>query len=235
LLPRRVVAVGDSTAGALARNVSKDPKAELRFYSGSISGCSVNSSGQPIGQYKTGVDWRICRGWQQRWAASARRAAAEVALVVIGPWDVFDIKYPDRRVAFGSPEFDRSFTDRLQSGIDQLLTTGAKVALLEVPCFRPHSTGGPGTFEFPERRDDVRTAHISDLLRAVADRDPVNVTFVTGPTEWCHDEQVATNRWDRYDGVHYGPAGARLVYRSIKDQLLAIPVDPAQHSKKPSG
>ena len=71
------------------------------------------------------------------------------------------------------------------------------------------------------------------MLREVAAADPANVTFINGPQVWCTDEKVAKNWWLRYDGVHYTPQGAQIVYDAIKDQLLAIPVDAAQHAKRP--
>jgi hypothetical protein len=186
-----------------------------------------------VGVHNTGRDFRVCKNWANRWATKATKAAAEIAIVILGAWDVFDIKYAKNTVVFASPEFDATFKANLRTGIDLLLETGAKVALLEVPCYRPHFTGGPGTFEFPERGDDTRTRHLNELLRAVADADPGNVTFINGPQVWCTDEKTATNWWLRYDGVHYTPQGAQIVYDAIKDQLLAIPVDDAQHAKVP--
>ena len=232
-LPRRVIAVGDSTAGAFARNVPRGIRKTFRFVDGQLSGCSINDRGVAVGVHKTGRDFRICKNWANRWATKATKAAAEIAIVVIGAWDVFDIDYGKNTVVFASPEFDATFKSNLRRGIDLLLATGAKVALLEVPCYRPHFTGGPGTFEFPERGDDTRTRHLNELLRDVAQADPANVTFITGPQVWCTDEKVAKNWYLRYDGVHYTPQGSAIVYEAIKDQLLAIPVNAAQHAKRP--
>lgn len=232
-LPRRVIAVGDSTAGAFARNAPRNVRNTLRFVDGQLSGCSINDRGVAVGVHKTGRDFRVCKNWANRWATKATKAAAEIAIVIIGAWDVFDIDYGKNTVVFASPEFDATFKANLRSGIDLLLETGAKVALLEVPCYRPHFTGGPGTFEFPERGDDSRTRHLNELLRDVALADPGNVTFITGPQVWCTDEKVAKNWYLRYDGVHYTPQGSAIVYEAIKDQLLAIPVDAAQHAKRP--
>jgi hypothetical protein len=231
-----VVVVGDSTAAALAGSMPKVFAKTIRFFDGSLSGCSVNDSGIAFGKLKTGRDFRVCKGWQGRWSGRAKRAAAEIALVVIGAWDVFNIDYGrGKKLMFGTTEYDASFVQRLRTGIDALLKTGAKVALLEVPCYRPHFNGGPGSFVFPERGDDAITGHLNELLRGVANSDPGNVTFVTGPTAWCTDEKIASNWSYRYDGVHYTRKGAAFVYEAIKDQLLAIPVSAEQHARKPRG
>ena len=234
-LPRRVLAVGDSTAGALARNVPKGIGDTFQFFNGQLSGCSVNSEGIAVGRAGRGRDFRGCRGWQERWVTNAEVSAAEIVLVVFGAWDVFDLKLNDRTLVFNTVEWDATWVSNLRSGIDAVLETGAKVALLEIPCYRPHSVGTPGSREFAERRDDTRTRHLNDLLRRVASDDPGNVTFVTGPTQWCTDESVAKNWSLRFDGVHYTRGGARLVYKAIRDQLLAIPVSVEQHAKQGRG
>ena len=75
----------------------------------------------------------------------------------------------------------------------------------------------------PERADDGRVAHLNQLLRQVAAADPANVSFVSGPTEWCGDQAIATNLGYRWDGVHVYKPGAKLIYETIAPALLAIP------------
>jgi hypothetical protein len=58
----------------------------------------------------------------------------------------------------------------------------------------------------------------------VATADPAHVTFVPGPTEWCHDPAVSTDLNYRWDGVHVYKPGANLIYETIAPALLRIPV-----------
>jgi len=51
-----------------------------------------------------------------------------------------------------------------------------------------------------------------------------DTTFVSGPTEWCADEAIATDLGYRWDGVHVYKPGANLIYETIASSLLAIPV-----------
>ena len=154
---------------------------------------------------------------------SRRRADADVALVVLGAWDVFDFELDDGTdLEFGTPEWDDYVTDDLQSGIDALVATGARVALLEVPCMRPQDVEGAGVPALPERGDDDRVAHLNDLWRQVADANPGTVTFVPGPKEWCDDETVASDLAYRWDGVHVYTPGANLIYTTIAPTLLAL-------------
>ena len=88
---------------------------------------------------------------------------------------------------------------------------------------RPTDVKGAGVPALPERGDDARVAHLNDLLRQVAATDPTNVSFVSGPTEWCNDPAVSSDLGYRWDGVHVYKPGAKLIYETIAPALLAIP------------
>ena len=123
-----------------------------------------------------------CEGWQDEWVDAADDADADVALVVLGAWDVFDFELDDGTdLEFGTPEWDDYVTENLQSGIDALAAAGTRVALLEVPCMRPQDVEGSGVPALPERGDDDRVAHLNDLWRDVAAANAGTVTFVEGP------------------------------------------------------
>ena len=111
----------------------------------------------------------------------------------------------------------------MNTGIAALRATGTHVALLEIACMRPQDVDGAGVPALPERGDDARVAHLNDLLRDIADEHH-DVTFVEGPDEWCADEAIAADLGYRWDGVHVYKPGANLIYTSIADDLLAIPV-----------
>ena len=65
---------------------------------------------------------------------------------------------------------------------------------------------------------------ISTICSARSRRaDPANVSFVSGPTEWCNDPAIATDLGYRWDGVHVYKPGAKLIYETIAPALLAIP------------
>jgi hypothetical protein len=140
---------------------------------------------------------------------------------------VFDLHRGEGDLTFGSPGWLTYFRARLDVALTQLVSTGAQVALLEVPCFRP--VDGGGLKALPERGDDRRTRLLNDLLRDAAARDPEHVTFVLGPAAFCSDPAIATNVDYRWDGVHYYRPGASLVWSTITPSLLAIPVPVGAH------
>lgn len=222
-LPRSVVVVGDSQAHSLAINLPSGIESTFTVTDGSVEGCSVYSDGTVMSA-RDGFRWSFttCDGWEAEWASAA--AGVDVALVVVGAWDMFDVEVGGNTVAFGSAAFDERFRSGLQRGIDALVGAGAHVALLEVPCMRPTDVEGAGVPALPERGDDDRVAHLNGLLRQVAAAQPATVTFVAGPAAWCADESVAADLAYRWDGVHVYKPGAKLIYETIAPLLLAIPV-----------
>ena len=224
-LPRRVVIVGDSTAYSIWRNLPDGIESTFTIADGSVEGCSVYSSGKAVSSRPYTRSFGECAGWEQKWVDDAVAADAEVALLVIGAWDVFDVETAQgATLVFGTPENDQRFTGGVQAGIDALAGAGVKVALLEIPCMRPVDAEGAGVPALPERGDDARVAHLNELLRQVAAANPATTSFVTGPAEYCADESIAANLGYRWDGVHAYKPGAKLTLEAVAAQLLAIPV-----------
>ena len=149
--PRSVVVVGDSQAHALAINLPDGIDDTLDVTDGSVEGCSVYDEGT-LQTERDGyiLSFGRCDGWQDEWADAADDAEAEVALVVLGAWDVFDFELDDgTELEFGTSEWDTYVTEDLQSGIDTLAAAGTRVALLEVPCMRPQDVEGAACRRFP--------------------------------------------------------------------------------------
>jgi peptidoglycan/LPS O-acetylase OafA/YrhL len=225
-LPRSVVIVGDSQAHSLAINLPAGIEDTFAIVDGSVEGCGVLADGV-VRSARSSFRRSLgeCADATREWGRATADAGAEVALVVIGAWDVFDLEIDGTLVPFASAASDRLFLDGLQRGIDEIRATGAHVALLEVACMRPQDVSGAGVPALPERGDDARIAHLNELLqRAVAANPGGGVSFVRGPTEWCGDESISTDLAYRWDGVHVYKPGANLIYSSIADDLLAIPV-----------
>ena len=224
VLPRRVVIVGDSQGHSLAVNLPEGIGSTFAVSDGSLDGCSVYDSGN-VRSSRAGFanSFAMCAGWRDAWAGAVRDSDADIALVVLGAWDVFDLETGDGELlTFGTAAWDAHVRAQLQSGIESLAGAGARVALLEVPCMRPQDVDGAGVPALPERGDDARVAHVNELLRAVALSDPATVTFVEGPDEWCGDETVATDLGVRWDGVHVYQPGAALIYEAIAPVLLDL-------------
>lgn len=224
-LPRRVVIVGDSMANSLAKNLPAGIGDTFDIANGSVEGCSVYDTGKAISSRNGyGRSFSSCAGWDTKWVKGAQKNSAQVALVVIGAWDVFDVEADGQSLPFGSSGNDQRFIAGVQRGIDVLTAAGTKVALLEIACMRPQDVKGAGVPALPERGMDDHVAHLNDLLRQVAASNPATTTFVTGPPEYCSDPAIASSLAYRWDGVHAYKPGAKLTFEAIAQQLLSIPL-----------
>jgi peptidoglycan/LPS O-acetylase OafA/YrhL len=223
-LPRRMAIVGDSMAHALFVNLPSGIDRYFTVGDGSVEGCSVYDSGTAVSTRPYKRSFVGCKGWNTKWASAASKVKAQLALVVLGAWDVFDVEQDGHTLTFGSQANDQRFTDGLQKGINSLSAAGSKVALLEVACMRPKDVKGAGVPALQERRDDLRVAHLNELLQKVANANQATTTFVKGPPQYCNDPAIAENLAYRWDGVHAYKPGANLTMQAITTQLFAIPV-----------
>lgn len=224
-LPRRLVVVGDSQANALVRNLPDGTSEFFSVSNGAVEGCGVFDDGAATAPGRGTVrTFSNCADWREQWVSAAQAGDAELALVVIGAWDVFDLDVDGVAVPFASDAWDSRFVAGVQSGIDALAAEGVHVALLEVPCMRPIEAEGQGQAPLMQRGDDTRVGHLNELLRSVADSNAGRATFVAGPMEWCTDEAIATDPGYRWDGVHVYIPGATLIIDAIAPALLAIPL-----------
>ena len=151
------------------------------------------------------------------------RIDAQIALVVLGAWEVLDLRVDGMTLEVGTTTADRIFERQLRKAIDALRARGVVVALLEVPCYRPVDSWDDAIVD---RGNDAHVAHLNDLMRRIVRTYPEGVHFVDGPREWCDGSPIATDLSYRYDGVHVYRRGAKLVFETIAPALLGMPVGP---------
>ncbi len=225
-LPRKMVIVGDSQAHALAINKPSGMEKTFVVADGSIDGCGIYDRGVGIGGTNGNFrrNFANCVGFEKSWAKSATKAKADVALVVIGAWEVLDLKINSFTFAVNTSPADTMFRTQMQRGIDALRATGATVALLEVACMRPVDSKGGPVPALPQRGDDARTRHLNDLLREIAAPENDGVFFVSGPKEWCTHPKISRSLSYRWDGVHAYKPGAKLIFETIASSVLKLPV-----------
>ena len=225
-LPRKLLIVGDSQAHALAINKPSGMEKTFVVADGSIDGCGIYDRGVGVGGTNGNFrrNFANCVGFEKSWAKSATKAKADVALVVIGAWEVLDLKINGFTFAFNTSPADTMFRTQMRRGINALRATGTTVALLEVACMRPVDSKGGPVPALPQRGDDMRTRHLNDLLREIAAPEDDGVFFVSGPKEWCNDPKISTSLSYRWDGVHAYKPGAKLIFETIANSILQLPV-----------
>ncbi len=220
-IPVRVAIFGDSQATALYATRPRNVSRYLRLSDESISACGI-MRGRVVSRSGERFDLiGACPNWLDAWRTDARRARPDIALVVLGAWDVFDVKTKDTTLVFASPEWDATFLALLRSGLAAIRESGAQIALAELPCYRPRPTNPRPPGFWPERGQDDRTRHVNDLLRQLADG--VHIFTVTPAPAFCANRAIGDNHAYRYDGVHYLQPGAKVYFDTIIPQLLALP------------
>jgi peptidoglycan/LPS O-acetylase OafA/YrhL len=220
--PVNVTVVGDSVGKLMFLNFPAAVGASVTPSDGTIEGCGIVDTATMSSSAPFRRDLRgDCADFANRFAAAASGYGAQIVLVTIGAWEVFDMETDDGTATFGSPEHDALLRSGLERTIAALLPTGAQIALLRVPCFSP--VDGGGLIALPERGDRARTDHLNGLLAEHAAANPDRVFLVDPPAAFCDDPAAATDLNLRWDGVHYGPAGGELIWTGLAPQLLAIP------------
>jgi hypothetical protein len=216
-----VAIFGDSQASALYQTRPLSVDTSLQLTDASISACGI-LRGQVVSRSGERFDLvSACPNWLSKWRSDAARDKPAIALVVIGAWDVFNLKTPQGTLVFGTPQWDGTFLAALRSGLAAIRASGAQIALAELPCYRPHPDNPSPPGYWPERGDDARTRHVNDLLRQATDG--VHIFTVTPPDAFCTNPKVADNPGNRYDGVHYLQPGATLFFHAVIPQLLTLP------------
>ena len=222
-VPRAVEIIGDSVGITLDLNQPSSSRAVLTVGDSSIEGCGLIEVGAMISGGRTRRNFSACVNVVDRWLASIDRTNPEIALVVIGAWEVFDLQLDGAVVPFGSAEHDAVLLDALNRLMEGFLSRDVSVAFLEVPCQFPRPGGG--LTPLPERGERWRTDHLNNLIRQAISREhPFNDRWrmVTSPPGLCDDPAIGDNPSIRWDGTHFGPAGGTLVWNHIDAQLLRM-------------
>lgn len=218
--PVKVVVLGDSVGFDLAYYAPPIQGLQLTTYA--IPGCGILPGVLQIGDVRR-LPSEHCPDLLAEW----RRAVtdqADVALVFIGGWEVFDPWVDGRRLKVGTPAWHRYLTDRLQEGID-VLTEGTtmRVGLATVPCYRFDEPvlGIPST----ERNEARRSDAVDAVVREVAARNPGRVALVDWAGYACPGgtfRERAGGVVLRPDGMHTDVPSTSVVWEWLAPIALAI-------------
>jgi hypothetical protein len=204
--PLRIAFLGDSvawsTAGALAP-VAADHGIEI--INAGIWGCGA-VRGAPFRYFGSTYDAlpNDCDHWPRQWQAAVDASAPDVAVVMVGRWELMDRVHEDRWTHIGDPVFDAYLGRELDLAIAVAGSRGARVVLATTPYYRRGDAPGGGTW--PED-EPARVDLVNALLRAAAARNRVGVAdygAILSPGGRLAMEAGGVRL--RTDGVHIAPA-----------------------------
>jgi peptidoglycan/LPS O-acetylase OafA/YrhL len=214
-----VLVVGDSVAKSLAGGLASYVGGSgLHVTDAAWLGCGITVGGP----YHYSGDLRRqslrCAHWASHWRQELARTRPQVAVMLVGRWEVMDRMYDGRWTHVGDRAYDDYLTGQLRQAVAVLSSTGARVVLLTAPYYRrgEQPDGEPWAEDQPERVDRWNA-----LLRAAAA--PTGATVVdldhrTGPHG--HYQEVVDGARLRYDGVHFQQSGVRALGPWLLPRLL---------------
>lgn len=214
----RVASFGDSTAGALLVE-GLHPWLSGRddtLVAGDHTdfGCGVLESGEIANRGVWQKQRAACRDFLDRWQRAARQRQVQVAVVLIGPWEVrtrrAHPKAPPR--ALGDPELDARTRAAITRAVDNLVSGGASVVWLTAPHIDIHPLAD-GVVHASDREasDPARIDRLNELIREVAASHPESMRVVDLAGYLASRPAGEMDPALRPDGVHFTPAAAREV------------------------
>ncbi len=246
---RRVVFFGDSVAYNLSRDVPHAVVPNLSVGQAVQLGCGVvypfrfQGKGDDIAYEAT-----QCTGYDRRWQALIDTVHPDLAVIVSGSAELFDVNIDGTPVRSGTPAYDALMEKAFNHAVDVAGSNGARPVLVaNVPCFQRRFEVTPEAAKFlgfpPEfipdveamQNDPVRQKRLNAVLDKVKAAHP-NVQLLDFRSYLCpKDTYVDTldGVLMRYDGAHFSPEGTAKWWEHFAPQIQAtLPKDAVP---RPSG
>ena len=203
--PPKIAVFGDSTSlvvGVGIADVDQEQGLVEEVSGGAGVGCGLGRGGQFRSTGSPRLSGTIsdkCNNWPDDYQAALDRSHPDIALMMEGPWDVFDRKLPgdDTWRSFGDPIYDDYYTKEMLAFVDEASASGAKVVWLTSP---------------PVSNKPERTDRMNELIRQLPDLRPGKVVVVDLAG---HLATTGQDRQMRPDKIHLSPDAARQVAREF--------------------
>ena len=220
--PVRVVFLGDSVAKTTAAAVAPlSGSYGITVDNRGILGCGVVRTA-PFRYFGRRYDAvpSGCDSWPETWKA-ASESRPEIAVVLVGRWELMDRMVGDRFRSIGSPEFDADVARSLDTGIAAAAATGGRVVLATTPYYRRGARPDGGTW--PED-DPARVDRFNVLLREAAARHAGVAVVELGSRLSVGGRLAMTidGQRVRTDGVHVAPEAGNVLAPWLLPQLRTL-------------
>ena len=162
-----------------------------------------------------------CETWPETWRAAVAADKPDVAVVLVGRWELMDRVVGSRWSAIGAPDFDADVALSLDTAVAAAAATGGRVVLATTPYYQRGLRPDGGIW--PED-DPARVNRFNELLLAAAARHP-GVAVVELGGRLSVDGRLAMTIDGvrvRTDGVHVAPEAGHLLAPWLLPQLRAL-------------
>jgi hypothetical protein len=219
----RVVFLGDSVAKTTASSIESLSGAYgISIDNRGILGCGVvrTTPFRYFGKLYDDVP-PGCETWPEIWREAVVSDQPDVAVVLVGRWELMDRVIGGQWSSIGSPAFDADVAASLDTAVATAAATGGRVVLATTPYYRrglrPDGGGWP-------EDDPARVDRFNTLLREAAARHPGVSVVELGHLLSVDGHLAMTINGTRVrtDGVHVAPEAGRLLAPWLLPQLRTI-------------
>lgn len=220
---------GDSVGWTLMRYLP--PMPGMTFIDRTTIGCGL-ARGGPYRQLGETLNQKPeCDVWPARWTQRINYDKPDVALLIVGRWEIVDRVFEGRWTHIGDPAYDAYLTGELRRALDIISSTGARVIVTTVPYNRRGEK--PDGSLYPEDQPE-RVDRWNRILRSVVDEYPgasvLDLNKKLGPNG-RYTAKVDGVRV-RSDGVHFTPEGVEWLAPWLQE-AVAPPNTPAPDKPAP--
>ncbi|MDQ1651167.1 MAG: hypothetical protein QOI35_367 [Cryptosporangiaceae bacterium] len=224
--PPRIAFFGDSVGRSLGDYFP--PVAGLVLGSAGLQGCGISPSGPVDDGGAIHGPYAKCPQWELYWAAGKRVHRPDVAVVLLGRWEVMDRELAGR----WRPDTDPVVQSYLRGQLDRMIALlgagGTRILLLTFPYSHRHERPDGGSYpeDQPARIDAwnrllIQTAAAHSGAVSVA---PLGALLSPSGRYQPTLDGIAL----RSDGLHFTPAAVRsLIAPWLAPQLRALAAGPA--------
>lgn len=233
--PLKMLVAGDSLATTLVGSQFTTVAASMNMQvaDASMLGCGVARLPSRKLNGVAGPTTTGCDQWPARFTQRVDEVKPDVAVLLVGRWEVTDQLMNGVWTHVGEPKFDSYLATQLDLAITTLSARGAKVVLFTTPAVAARE--GPDGTQFPETKSE-RVAQFNKLLREAASRHPgvasisdLNSVLTPGNRFTDHIDGILT----RDDGVHITSAGGRIVGQALLPAIVRL-VRPTRTDSTPA-
>jgi hypothetical protein len=212
--------IGDSVALNLLQNFDPTQTAGINLSASTRLGCGPLPESLIVAGKQLPYD-PACGEWAATWLAQVVAARPEVAVFFANMDQLFDIEVDGAVLHFGAPVHDERLRRRYLGALGELKRVCPHVVIVNLACNRVYDDGKNRIANI--LNDDSRVQHVNSIIKEIAAKADVPVIDVDawlcrGGGDPEHHDGVKM----RFDGLHYTHEGARLVWKWLGPQLVAL-------------